>query len=369
MSSSELKSMQMASLEQKVEMTKERITNWYNAWCRFKIENMNTGRIRYKTHLVLKYGDEPKLRKNEMILDEQPGQVFVSFSGGKDSTVLLHIARQLYPDIEAMYVDTGLEYPEVRKFVNTFQNVTIMRPKMRFDEVIKRYGYPIISKEVSNCLFGAKNSKPEKLVSIRMQRLNGELLTKDGKKSAFNIKKYKPLLDVDFRIGSGCCDVMKKRTSKAFSRESGKIPITAQMACESRLREQAWLKNGCNAFFANCPTSNPMAFWTEQDVLQYIKENDLPIASVYGNIVPSDCDVCGGETVEQTTIYDTGCKLMTTGCQRTGCIYCAYGCHLESEPTRFQRLKETHPKQYAWCIGGANTMKTACGYRTNKDLG
>ena len=81
------------------------------------------------------------------------GQVYVSFSGGKDSTVLLHIAREIYPDIEAVFVNTGLEYPEIQRFVKTFDNVTILRPKMRFDEVIKKYGYPIISKEVSQRIY------------------------------------------------------------------------------------------------------------------------------------------------------------------------------------------------------------------------
>lgn len=66
--------------------------------------------------------------------------VAVSFSGGKDSTVLLHLVRQLYPDIEAVFVNTGLEYPEIQQFVKTFDNVTILRPKMRFDEVIKNTG-------------------------------------------------------------------------------------------------------------------------------------------------------------------------------------------------------------------------------------
>lgn len=101
-----LRELQALPLERKILITQTRIIEWYT---------------RYK------------------------GQVYVSFSGGKDSTVLLTIARQCFPDIEAVFVDTGLEYPEIRQFVKTFDNVTIIRPKMRFDEVIKKYGYPLIS--------------------------------------------------------------------------------------------------------------------------------------------------------------------------------------------------------------------------------
>lgn len=79
--------------------------------------------------------------------------VYVSFSGGKDSTVLLHIVRQMYPDVEAVFVDTGLEYPEIKEFVKTFDNVTILRPKIRFDEVIEeidemiRFNHPNLTPE------------------------------------------------------------------------------------------------------------------------------------------------------------------------------------------------------------------------------
>jgi PP-loop superfamily ATP-utilizing enzyme len=82
--------------------------------------------------------------------------VALSFSGGKDSTVLLDIAREMYPEMKAIYVDTGIEYPELVKFVKSFDNVDILKPKMSFVEVLKRYGYPMISKEVSECVYGAR---------------------------------------------------------------------------------------------------------------------------------------------------------------------------------------------------------------------
>lgn len=84
------------------------------------------------------------------------GNVYISFSGGKDSTVLLDIARKMYSDIEAVYVDTGLEYPEVRSFVKSVDNVTWLKPEKTFKQVIEEYGYPMISKEVAECVDGAK---------------------------------------------------------------------------------------------------------------------------------------------------------------------------------------------------------------------
>ena len=272
--------------------------------------------------------------------------VAVSFSGGKDSTVLLHLVRQLYPNVEAMFVDTGLEYPEIRQFVKTFDNVTILRPKMRFDEVIKTYGYPIISKGVSNCVRGAKLGQKS-----RINLLNGKDCDGTDRKSKFSHEKYKPLLSVDFEISEMCCDVMKKRPSYNYQKRTGKKPIIATMAAESILRETNWLKSGCNAFENRHPKSTPMSFWTEQDVLQYIKENNLPIASVYGDVVYK-------ENPEQMRMEDYGIencgtdKLCTTGCNRTGCIFCAFGAHLEKGESRFEILKRTHPRQYEYCIGG-----------------
>ena len=306
----ELRQMQSLPLAAKVRMTENRIREWVN-----------------------EFGESG---------------VYISFSGGKDSTVLLHIVREMYPDIEAVFVNTGLEYPEIQQFVKTFDNVTILRPKMRFDEVIKKYGYPIISKEVSKRVHWGKRYLEEGKVGYwAYQSLTQPVFTKDGKRSPYDKHKYGYLLDAPFKVSDNCCKIMKKDTAHKYGKQTGRKPIIATMACESQLRKMSWLKNGCNAFDAKRPISQPMSFWTEQDVLQYIKENNIPIASVYGDIISRDND--GNEYSNELV---SGGKLYTTGCARTGCIFCAFGCHLEKGESRFQRLKRTHPRQYEYCIGG-----------------
>lgn len=276
--------------------------------------------------------------------------VYLAFSGGKDSTVLNDILSKLYPDIEKVFVDTRLEYPEIRSFVKSFDNITLLRPKMRFDEVIKKYGYPLISKEVGETVFQARQSLKtnSKKYTYRLKRLNGELLQQNGEKSIYNLEKYKPLLYVDFEISNMCCNIMKKQPSHKFAKDNKMFAITAQMACESRLRTQQWVLNGCNAFDNKSPISNPMSFWTEQDVLKYIKQNDLKIASVYGDIVCTD----DYGLKYNNSLIDDCCKYCTTGCKRTGCIFCGFGAHLDNGESRFQLLKKTHPRQYEYCLYG-----------------
>jgi 3'-phosphoadenosine 5'-phosphosulfate sulfotransferase (PAPS reductase)/FAD synthetase len=300
------------------------------------------------------------------------GEVYVSLSGGKDSTVLADLTARYCRDygykLYLLFVNTGLEYPEIQNFVKMFAEwlritydievqLDIVRPEMRFDEVLKKYGYPVVSKEVAcAAYYGKKHVTEGAPMNYKVKQLFGLQKDPDGNPSQFNKDKWKFLVDAPFYSSERCCSVMKKKPAKQYERKTGRKPIVGTMANESRSRYSAWIRNGCNAFDSNRPISQPLSFWTEQDVLHYIKKYNIPYASVYGDIVVDIKEATVPD--EQLNIidflgeYEPEDRLKTTGCDRTGCIFCMFGCHLEKEPNRFQRLKQTHPRQYEYCIGG-----------------
>ena len=301
MNKDELKLMQNYPLWMKVEKTKLRIQEWYEYW---------------------------------------DGQVYVSYSGGKDSTVLLHIVRQLYPDVPAVFCNTGTEYPELQSVVRKQENLVILRPNMPFKQILEEKGYPVVSKDVSNCVKRArKNIAEGKTDTLRVKQIRGLC---EG--SRFNKGKWEFLLDAPFKISDDCCNELKKKPFKKYEKETNRKPMIATMATESQTREVVYLKTGCNAFDSKRPKSTPLGFWTEQDILQYIKQNDLKICSIYGDIKEK------GQLQGQLKMDEGYSKLELTGEHRLGCMFCMFGCHLEREPNRFQRMKVTHPKKYKYCI-------------------
>jgi 3'-phosphoadenosine 5'-phosphosulfate sulfotransferase (PAPS reductase)/FAD synthetase len=281
----QLNQRQSLPLEVKIELTKKKIIEWYEHW---------------------------------------DGMVYVGFSGGKDSTVLLQLVRELYPEVPAVFCDTGLEYPEIRDFVKTIENVIWVKPKLSFVKIIKKYGFPIISKEQASYIQEYRDSKSEKLKDIRW---NGN---KSGRGKIS--KKWRFLINAPFKISDKCCDYMKKEPSHRYEKETGRKAYIGIMAQESSKRTQDYKKYGCNAFETKRPLSRPIGFWREKDILLYLRKYKIPFASIYGDI-----------------IIQNG-KLKTTGCDRTGCMFCMFGCHLEKDPNKFQKMKVTHPEIYDYCM-------------------
>ena len=273
MTSEQLKNLQGLGLEDKVKLTKARIKEF-----------------------VSKFGRD---------------RCYISFSGGKDSTVLLDIVRSIYPDMKAVYIDTGLEFPEIKEFVKSIENVEIIRPRKSFVEVIEEYGYPVISKEIALTIeYARKGSK------WAIDRL-------EGKHEYGNHAKYKWLLNEPYKVSSRCCDVMKKEPAKRYEKESGRHPIIGTMASEGGQRRSAYLRTGCNVFDGEHgrPMSKPMSFWLESDVWEYIKSRGIRYCEIYDK-----------------------------GYSRTGCMFCMFGYQCEKSPTRFDLMSKTHPQIYEYCM-------------------
>ena len=299
---------------------------------------MNINELKLMQNYPLWIKVEKTKQRIKEFYDHYNGEIYISFSGGKDSTVLLDIVRSMYPDVEAVFCNTGLEYPEIVKFVKGFDNVTILKPKKTFKQVISEYGYPVISKSVSNTVRLARKNIKEGKDTLRVRQIKG---LETGSK--FNKGKWQFLLDAPFKISDQCCDELKKKPFKEFEKITGKKPITGILADEGGIRQEAYLKTGCNNFKKG--VCKPLGFWTEQDILQYIKQNNLKICSIYGEIKEK------GQIEGQMTIDNKNySELELTGEHRTGCMFCILGCHLEKSPNRFERMKKTHTKQYNYCI-------------------
>ena len=240
---------------------------------------------------------------------------YVSFSGGKDSTVLLDICRRFVSrNMKAVFDNTGNEYPEIVQFVRTMENVTIITPKLSIRQIIANNGFPLISKETAQGIRNAKTTKSEKLRNIRLYGTDPARGLTSGKIP----NKWQYLINEPFMVSEKCCALLKKRPFARYQRETGELPIIGTMASESRLRQlQYIIRGGCNSWNANHLASYPLSIWTEADIWAYIHKFNIPVCSLYSR----------------------------EGCDRTGCMFCGFGAHLEKR-SRFAVLYDLHPKLY-----------------------
>jgi hypothetical protein len=216
--------------------------------------------------------------------------------------------------------------------------VSWIKPLLPFTKVIKYYGYPVVSKRVARYVSDLRKAHGinDATKHLRLTGYNRQGIYCPSMKLS---EKWMYLINAPFDISEKCCDIMKKEPFKRYVKETGRKAYVGVMAIESAERQKQYLKTGCNAFNLAEPKSMPLGFWTENDVLEYLKINQLPYASVYGDIVEKE----GGYS--------------TTGVYRTGCMYCMFGITHEKTPNRFQQMKHTHPHIYEYCMNNLNLKK------------
>lgn len=259
--------------------------------------------------------------------------IYVSFSGGKDSTVLSHIVRGRYPNILHIFSDTTCEYPEtidfVRELAEAGANIVTVNPSDRngvpwtFERVVTEYGYPLFSKAVANGIRTYRHARSDETRQHSLDYMNRRF------------PKYLPYLDEN--ISDLCCEKLKKGPIKRYAKQNGLYcSIIGTLAVESKTRMRDWIQYGSNIFGIKKDNQcRPLSFWTDTDIYQYIEMHQLHIA-----------------------------KLYALGYQRNGCMFCGFGISSERKRcgiNRFERLQQTHPKEYEWMLAHYKKQFDRCG--------
>lgn len=356
---------QQLPLQAKIEMTKNRIKAWYEHWEKHDEEN----------------------------LIDLDCPVYEALSGGKDSQVLGHIIWSMggkYRNIPMVFSNTGLEMPEIVKHVRQYLkkelgwNVIEIRPKKTYQQVWQEEGIPIVSKKVARQI---RTLKAGPTGNGDTYKLYNEGITSKGY-NAPNWKipeKWRHLVDnPEIKTTEKCCDYLKKYPIRDFERESGLKGrgITGMMADEGGYRSGM---TQCNVFEGKTTRSSPMLFWTEADIWEYIKTYEVKICEAYygrvynesGEMIACNApyydlpniedsfvlnlDISRCEGVDSGYLPDAGSWIefvdnnayekpkyfYISGEKRTGCMFCAFGAHLEKGSNRFQRMSISHPRQHA----------------------
>ena len=286
---------------------------------------MNTQELYQRQGWTLNKKIDHSVGAIEAFISQTEKVPYVSFSGGKDSTVLLDLARRFVDrDIKAVFCNTGNEYPEIVRFVRSTENATIIRPLKKVREVLDNYGFPLISKEQAHGIRQVKTTKSEKLRSIRLYGTD----PKKGHTTGKIADRWQYLINKPFMISEKCCDCLKKRPFEIYQKETNEVPIIGVMAGESDQRKRQYVKRGgCNSFDGKV-ASYPISIWTDRDVWEYLRKFKVPY-----------------------------CELYDKGHTRTGCMVCGFGAHIE-KVSRFELLYDLHPKAYQTFMNYTNNGVT-----------
>ena len=309
--------------------------------------------------LSLEAKERHAMRLIDAYLDEYGTDgVYCSFSGGLDSTVLRHLINKVTGgyNVVSVYLDTWLEDPRIREYVMSHSNVTRIKPELGMKQIVSDYGWCFPSKDVSEAICAYREGKEWAVL-----KLSG--LDSRGNYSDFRqrYKKFLPVIDWDIKISPYCCFAQKEGPAMKYEKKTGRHPFLGLRAEESARRKTAYLKTGCNSFdrrrvyndetgeyeeeIVKRPVSKPLSIWTRQDILNYFVKEHLVPAPPYGQI-----HTLGKVPGQMNFFGDVPCGCLTcSGEERTGCIFCPVGCHLDNFK-KFKNVKKYNRRLYEYCM-------------------
>lgn len=278
----------------------------------------------------------------DTVTGEMNANVHVSV-GGLDSITLLLFLRRIGLDVPAVSV-SSIEDKSIQK-IHKQLGVIPIKPYKSKTEVIKEFGFPVISKGKAKKIEYLQNPDADKQTFIHAI-MTGDMGEQGKFEHSDKIKlpdkwlklfggqynKHRPDLQcktAPFKVSSECCKYMKEKPADDWAKEHNSYPYLGLMASEGGQRELGLVKNGCNYYGKTTTRSCPFAIFMRNDLLRLATELDVPIPKIYGEIIKLPC---GG--------YET------TRAKRTGCSMCGFGIHIEKRPHRFDRLRQDNPKEW-----------------------
>jgi len=286
-----------------------------------------------------------QLRAREFYEHEE-GNVFCSVGGLDSITLLLFLRKYVDKNIPGVTV-SALEDKSIRKIHRQLDNMIILTPYKNKAQVIKEFGFPVISKMKAKKIEHLQKPDNPKQTFIHAL-MTGDMGAQGNFQHSNMIKlpdkwlklfgglynDHRPDLDckvAPFKVSDRCCHWMKEKPANDFAKKNGLAPYMGLMASEGGQRMWGLRKNGCNYYGKTVTRSCPFAIFSRTDLLQLAIDLDVPIPEIYGKIVRQPDGT-----------------LETTRAKRTGCTMCGFGIHMEKRPHRFDRLREDNPKEWAF---------------------
>ncbi|OPX87754.1 MAG: hypothetical protein A4E53_02376 [Pelotomaculum sp. PtaB.Bin104] len=274
------------------------------------------------------------------------GNVFCSVGGLDSITLLLFLRKYVSKNIPGVSV-SALEDKSIRKIHRQLDNMVILTPYKNKAQVIREFGFPVISKMKARKIEHLQKPNNPKQTYVHAL-MTGDMGAQGKFKHSNKIKlpdkwlklfgglynDHRPDLVckiAPFKVSDRCCCWMKEKPADDFAKKNGLKPYMGLMASEGGQRELGLMKNGCNYYGKTVTRSCPFAIFSRTDLLQLAIDLDVPIPEIYGEIVRQPDGT-----------------LETTRAKRTGCTMCGFGIHIEKRPHRFDRLREDNPKEWAF---------------------
>lgn len=314
-----------------IERAKENNTEYKIAMFRVKQQQDYGFKVQYAKLRAWEFYNHP----------EVAGNCYVAV-GGLDSITLLLFLRSIGIDVPAISV-SSLEDKSIQ-VIHRQLGVQALRPQKSKVEVIREFGWPVLSKEIAGKISLLQNPS-DKNATIRHAIITGETGAYGGYRKGTRMKLSQKWLEKfggyeneaegvnygipDFPVSDKCCYYLKEKPCNDYAKESGRYPYMGLMASEGGRRQKALMLNGCNYISPGTKRSCPFAIFSRQDLLRLALELKVPVPEIYGEIVE-----------------DADGTLRTTKAQRTGCSMCGFGIHMEKRPHRFDYLWERNPKEW-----------------------